>query len=495
LAIGAGAVLSAYVALALWYLASDAYADLVEPAVSAISWLVRLGDSPYHGVDAPTRYAHIYGPVLFLTHAGAFRLFGAGIWVSKLAGVAAALLSVLCLWLALRKVRGAHSATSWTAASVLVYMMFGNMSFWTRAEPMLLLCAAGGLLCALDRRRGVAIIGTGVAMGIAANLKITGFCYLVPVLFIVAARYGCRPILWSSAIAGVAMWLPFAGWSDASTGSKSAAEYWFWLQQSSEHGVRVRLLRPNIEWALYLAVPLGFAIFVGGRLAHRFAVAAALAAASLIIVLAAKAGAGPHHLLPFVPVIMWLGSSLAAQDADSRRPSWQPAAVASWVVTALLVAGPQQAVFVHTMLSAGAMHVARDLTAFADAHPGARMQIGYGGASGYRGSAGLTYYRPLLVFRSGTYLVDASAVQDHQLAGIEIPRATLEALSRCEVSFWLIPRGEEPFATRNMYPATGHTPLFSDRFKRTFREAYRLNTRTDYFDVYGCVEPDEDAAK
>jgi hypothetical protein len=482
-------VLAAYAGVAMWYLSSDAYYDLAEPTIAAVSWLVRLGQSPYHAADAATRYAHIYGPGLFLIHAGVYRLLGASISISKLAGVAAAMASLVMLAIALRQIRPAREVLGWTALAALLYLTFGNISFWTRAEPLLLACVTAGLLCALQRHWLIAAVGVGVAMGLATDLKLTGACYLAPVLPLLVARHQARAgraMLTAGIVAMLVVALPFVLWPQI-----SLADYRFWLQRSSETGLRVRLLRPNIEWALYLAAPLGLSLFTRERPTPTqlgMLITCALSM-TLIIVLGAKPGAGPYHLLPFMPLIVWISASL---DTDTTATAdaaadWRPRAAIAFIAPAFIIASIQQMLLIDVLRTAASQHVASDITAFADAHPGDRIDMGYGGTSSYKGSAPLTFYRPLLVFRSGKYLIDAPAVQEHQLAGIPIPAPTFHAIARCDVDYWLIPKGEEPFRTRNMYAATLFAPLFSPEFKSTFLNAYHLVSSTDYFDVYACV--------
>jgi len=97
-----------------------------------------------------------------------------------------------------------------------------------------------------------------------------------------------------------------------------------------------------------------------------------------------------------------------------------------------------------------------------------------------------TLVRPIVVFRSGTYLLDAPAVQEHQLSGIEIPPATIAALRACAVDYWLIPQGEEPFTGPNKYPAILLKPLFPESFRQAFFESYERDGRTQYYDVWQC---------
>jgi hypothetical protein len=470
-------VLALYAGLVSWYTMLDEYYDLAEPTISAVAWLVRLGESPYHSADAAARYAHIYGPTLFLLHASALRLLGGGIWASKLIGGLAALASLAILVTLLTRIRSQASATVWTAMVAVVFLAFGNMSFWTRPEPLLTLCTTAALAAALATSRPIAIVGVGVAAGVAAGLKITGFLYILPLLPLVLERHRAIAIVWIAMVAGgVALapflWLPSEAWQD----------FWFWLGASSRNGIRLGLLRPNTQWALYLAIPLVLLAARGQRPVGQAHVALA-AAIALVVILAAKPGAGPHHLLPFIPLIAWFAAE-AARDADL---SWTRRAAIAYMVPVIVAAGIQQFLFISTIRTAMSQRVGDDLRIFLQLHQSSTIGMGYGGTSGYFGSAPLTYARPLLVFQTGSYLLDAPAIQEHQLAGIEIPPATLQALARCDVRYWLIPRAEEPFATRNLYSQTGYRPLFGDAFKATFNRNFTLTSTTRLFDVYSCT--------
>lgn len=479
-------VLALYAGLVSWYSMLDEYYDLAEPTISAIAWLVRLGESPYHAADAAPRYAHIYGPSLFLVHALALRLLGGGIWVSKLVGGVAALASLAILATLLARSRSHASAAVWTAMAAVAYLAFGNMSFWTRPEPLLALCVTAGLAAALSTSFFTAVAGVGIAMGLATGLKLTGFLYLLPVFPLVVARHRPTSMVWITVVAIVVAFVPFV-----SLPTDAWQDFWFWFSASSRNGLRLTLLRHNIEWAVYLAVPLALVYTVGrgsGVVGRRSWVVdrghlVLAAAVALVVITGAKPGAGPHHLIPFIPLIAWFAAT-AARDGDL---TWTRRAAVAYLVPIVAAAAIQQFLFITTIRSAMSLHIGEDVRAFMQLHPSSTIGMGYGGTSGYFGSAPLTYMRPLLVFQTGSYLLDAPAIQEHQLGGIEIPPATVQALARCDVRYWLIPRAEEPFATRNLYPQTDHRALFTDAFKSTFNRTFTLTSTTRLFDVYSCT--------
>ena len=94
--------------------------------------------------------------------------------------------------------------------------------------------------------------------------------------------------------------------------------------------------------------------------------------------------------------------------------------------------------------------------------------------------------RPMLVFRSGAYLLDQPAVRELQLQGVGIPAATLDAVGACANEYWLIPRGEAPFSGRNGYAAVFLRPLYPDALRARFLAAYVKEASTDYYDVWRC---------
>jgi hypothetical protein len=244
-------------------------------------------------------------------------------------------------------------------------------------------------------------------------------------------------------------------------------------------------LRQNLEWAVYLVAPLIVALRVTVRnqpltvLSPRVATSLVVALGS-VAVLASKPGAGPYHLLPFLPVIAFFtGLQMYHLRSDAAHITVLLSGL-SFTAVAVVIASAQQASFVSTVRQLDALGPIADLTRFLDQHPGNPTQIGY--SSDER----TTFVRPLAVFRSGMYLLDQPAIQEHQLAGIEIPPATVNALRSCAVTYWLIPRTGEPFSATNRYPMMHGRALFVDDFRRAFFDTYERIGSTEYFDVWTC---------
>ncbi len=210
-----------------------------------------------------------------------------------------------------------------------------------------------------------------------------------------------------------------------------------------------------------------------------------------VVIAASKPGAGPYHVMPFIPAALYL---LALHvDAIPARVRFQSAfrcGAPAFTLATILVACCQQMFFIVGSLETAGADLVRDLTRFADAHPTGAIGMGYT-AVGER----YTYARPVLVFRDGWYLLDAPAVQEFQMSRLPLPAATIEAVADCQAGFWLFPKGSEPFTAPNKYPSQRGRLLFPEDFRRTLFDHYDRTNDTDYFQVWRCRRAAVEAAR
>jgi hypothetical protein len=473
------AALAAYSMVATWYASIPAYFDAAEPTMPIVGWLFMLGQPLYHDAASAERYSHIYGPLAFIAQGIVLRLAGPSIEASKWLGTLAGLGSLAFSFAACTTTVNRQRALVLTGGCALFYLLFRNYTFWTRPDALLVLAAGAGIAAAARGGARLGALGVGLTAGVLANLKITGPLYALPIFVLLATRHGRRPVVLATAIGAAVAGLPFL-WPNV-----SLSGYLTWMRLSAHNGLMLSTLRQNIEWSAFLLLPITIAWFGVSPRPDRdrsswLYIAALVVAIAGVDVAASKPGAGIYHLLPFVPSVAYaVGVALDDHDPLAADPLAAPAATA-WMLTAALVALAQQASFIRTVAADPATETRADLRAFLDAHPGAVVQMAY---NGYDRP---TFVRPDLTFRSGLYLIDAPAVQEHQLSSLPVPSATIEAIRACRADAWLVPRGTEPFDGPNRYPAMALVPLFPDVFRRTFRDAYVKDGSTRFFDVWRC---------
>jgi hypothetical protein len=444
--------LLAYPAIALWYARDPHFFDNAEPTIPSVAWMFHVGRPLYPAIDAPERYAHIYGPVAFIVQGTALAWFGPSILVSKIVGSASGLAALAFVWGAVRRHAPPSRSAVLTGVCALVLLTFRHSSFWNRPDSLQLLAVSASLYCAGMRQWTWAALLAGAASGGLWNLKFTGPLYSLPVLALLYRRFGRLPVAISLATAATIAIIPFILFSNVSFG-----HYFDWVRLSGQTGLLLSTLRQNIEWAAFLTFPLLLARFCHPRLPSEPAPsllpdAALLVGVCGVVVAAAKPGAGPYHLMPFVPITTYLvAQRLAARpvtmpDRVARR------AVVAFVVVALLIAIAQQTQLIATMHERRTTHDVGDIVRFLDGHTGI-VEMGYGRTET------LSHARPILVFRNNAH---------------------------CRVNYWLVPKGEAPFSGVSSYATVLLQPLYPDMLRQRFADTHVRRAATDYYDVWEC---------
>ncbi len=475
----AAAGLASYVGLAVWYAADPHFFDNAEPTMPAVAWAFHSGQPLYLALDAAERYSHIYGPLAFLLHAWALELFGAAIGVSKAVGAAAGIGSLAVTFVLLRRAAAPARAAVMTGICAIELLLFRHYSYWTRPDSLEVLGVAAATLFAAQGGLASAA-AAGVMAGAVLNLKFTGVLYVLPAFVLLHQSGRWKRVGVASAAALIVAIAPFA------LPDVSLVHYRDWLRTSAQTGLLLSTVRQNIEWACYLSLPLLFSYFgvsaaerTTGNWWSRAVLALALGMTG-VAVAGAKPGAGVYHLMPFVPVIAYLCATAPARaSAPVLTTSASRRGAIAFVAVAALLALATNDQFVRVMIERRQLDELTDILHFADTH-GEPAEMGYGLTES------LSFERPALVFRTGHYFLDQPAIREQQLQGIAIPNATLAALASCRITFWLIPKGEEPFSDRNSYSGRYLEPLYPPAFRQAFLAAHRRVEQTRYFDVWQC---------
>ncbi len=453
-----------YVAILGFYLLTPAYEDHVEPSVTAVSWAIVQGQPAYPDPDGPAMYGLPYGPMLFLANGLTMRVLGPGLASSKVAGCAAALASLLLVAIALRRAPVPDRRAA-LALMPLLYLTFGAASFWVRAEPLLLLCAAASVL-SVTVPALPAVVVAGVSLGLATNLKVSAPIYLIPALALLWRRHGLPAVVGVVAISAVIAAAPFLV-----SGTFSPSTYLYWLGSAASEGVRIQGIPGALERAAFLSMPLLMA--AGDRrcdkeLSGMTLFRVTLVASMLLSLPAAiKHGTGPYHFLPFVPSVVYAG----------RLRTWlliRPSAMIAACVTIAFVA---LSMWVPPVTALPGRQIVEELRHLERLHAGTSA-MGYSAA--YRPS----FFRPVLVFDGQPYVLDSASVMDWHWRGRPFPPAVIDGLRKCAVQTWMLPRGAPPFQLPNAYPVAGD--IFPEEFRRAFQENYVLETRGQWFDVWRC---------
>ncbi|MBF0319904.1 MAG: hypothetical protein HQL01_08915 [Nitrospirae bacterium] len=473
-----------YVSELYLYLTYSAYSDHVEPSIASISWIFTKGSPIYTGIDAPARYSFAYGPALFIINGYVMKAFGDSILTSKLGGVLAAIFAAVLAFITYKKLSGTRAAVMATAIMLLIFLDFPVVTFWQRADSYIILFVVLALYASTIANTTATLVVSAVCIGICADLKIHAVIYLIPVVALLYVRFGFTWRIGGLAVAGlIVALLPFAAFENI-----SLHNYIVWLKATARHGLDLTLFIKNVNFIALKITAAALVYFYSFKDMEKFrrytpAVWAFLTASLAVSVVASKPGAGVHHLLPLIPVLIFLFLIMSAPmgGSHSNRAAAMAVLIAFLTVSALAALKTPIILYAGIKDRASASDIAKDLKGILAAYPSERIEMGYAGDESYA----LSFYRPLVVFHSNSYSLDAAALMDNKLSGISMPNATISDISGCKIAVWLIPRGVgQPFSMNGYDRNSGG--LFDAAFRDAFLRHYELASVTRYFDVWPC---------
>jgi len=485
--VSAGVFVS-FLATCLWYMTHDGYASPVEAMVTAVAWWVKTGGQLYHVPDATQQYSALYGPAIYLATGFYLDLLGPSILASKVGSLLSLYVSLVLLYLTIRRWVSNKLALGLTTIVVLLYWTCGTSSMLVRADPYLLAAVCLGMYSAGSPRRVLAVMGSALGLSLAVNLKLHSLLYMLPVLVLLDEQHGWRVTLSTLGLGFILVLAPFALHDNL-----SLFNYLYWMEISAHHGLQLDSLSHLLTRAFFIAVPVLVPLSVGSHPAdrpwmRRRLILAWVVGNLVVVLLAMKPGAGQVHLLPIIPINMvfaarlWPAEGMRGLLFPNLRISWRLGAVMSFLIAAIIsgsVSGYRSARLASSLMQYSS-EITVEIEEIMAAHPGRTIGMSYGGGDQY---FHWTNLRPLLIFAGHPLLLDAISIMDSQRAHREFSAATIDAVEAGVIDLWLVPRQQQPFSLPNWYPP--HEEIFPDELRASFAEHYRLEGEGRFFDLWG----------
>jgi len=450
--------------LALAYLAYPTYLTHVEATVASLGAIFRQGGQIYPSLSDYSYHGLLYGPG-FSELQAFIQSFGLPvILASKIPGVAALLMAlVLCKRL---------YKDGFARAYLLLLIPFGCYLFWDRAEPIFILLVIVSLLILRHRRNLASALAVGCIAGLVSCLKPHAVLYIAAATIVV-----WRHDIWSVArmlaiMAGLLITLLLV----FSPVQVSAVGYLSYLELAGKHGISPLDLLKELFFLAVLIAPVAYlGLYEGAGPRGAKALLWLLLLIELVVaIIGAKPGAGPHHLIPFIPVNAYLCTSLLA-----AHPRLNSSLVP--YKFALLVVGLGGLYLSLTMAwrAADGFSLQRQLkaevVAIGNKYPG--VVLGASDTAHYS----YVFLRAILEAK-GYRQIDYAAFMDLSFSGVPDDGLYLALLS-CRLPYIALPISGVPFSTESYYT---DRPLFSDHVRAAFERDYQLLDKTNDFRIYEC---------
>ena len=480
------------------YLFYPSYLNHAEAYFAAVSWLGWEGHPLYPRLeDGGDVYGLPYGPSLYQLTGFFLWVLGPSIGASKVLGITGFALSQVLSFLTLRRSgAGVAEALTMTGVQCVVLAGFTDQGYVSgvRSDALLFLAAQTAVLVATSGPTMVAAAALGLLGGFCANLKIHGALYILPVfVYFLFRSPGIAVGLRLMCVAGLASVVTFA--APFAPNNASFFEFYNSLKALSHHPWDRWLFEQNIVFEGMCLLPflLIFLSFIP-KLPPVFLwfFAALVLSMTLVSLPAAVSGAGPHHLLPFLPPLVWgfivMRREVSTSLRDPQERGRYQGLCVGLVLALLFGYGPivitSWGIVLHRFADAPLVREAvAEIDRALEENRGLKVAVGPGAAA-----FDAENLRVIPVFRGNPLPIDSTAWTDFKQQGIS-DQIVRRAITECRVDIWLLPAGA-PFTSKSGYDGAN---IYSAEVLADFKATYVKQSLGQVFDQWRCAPQDVDS--
>ena len=205
----------------------------------------------------------------------------------------------------------------------------------------------------------------------------------------------------------------------------------------------------------------------------------------LVCVAASKPGAGPHHLLPGLPLKIWLVHQLTYKDNNEYSRAYRFLGLVVFVMSIYYVSyGYPKFLRVHLGSYESIwrqIQAKQELQQLIQNHPNSLVGVSDDKHENYS----LSFYRPYAFGPNYRDLLDPVAFMEVNYT-LEVDDGLFaEKIRTCTYRSIILPAKGEPFDLSNLY-FKYKKPLFTDNLKLTFASNYKLLKHGQFYDIFMC---------
>jgi hypothetical protein len=324
---------------------------------------------------------------------------------------------------------------------------------------------------------------TGILAGIATTFKFTGFLFFIPVTVLLLMQGHSLRQLWVAIFAGLAVALaPYA------LSSFSLANHLAYVQSLASQTLSEGLFHRNLAYSLFSILPVAWlwtGVSKGTSSKNHYGVMILVVTATefLVCVLASKPGAGPHHLLPGLPIKLWLIHELTRSQEVSGHRSVRFLGLVLWSMSLYYIAYgyPKflKNYFVSVDYLEGQYKAKKEFQLLLNKFPNSYVGVTDTKHANYS----LSFFRPYAFGPDYADRLDPVAFMEVSFTTKVDDRRFVSKIETCSYSNIILVSNGEPFTLLNFYT---NKPLFSDELRSVFAREYRLIEKGSYFHVFEC---------
>ena len=289
--------------------------------------------------------------------------------------------------------------------------------------------------------------------------------------------------LWVAIFAGLAVALaPYA------LSSFSLANHLAYVESLASQTLSEGLFHRNLAYSLFSILPIawlwtGIARGTSSKNHYGVMIVVVTAIEFLGCVLASNPGAGPHHLLPGLPIKLWLIHELTRSQEVNGHRSVRFLGLVLWSMSLYYIAYgyPKflKNYFVSLDYLEGQYKAKKEFQFLLNKFPNSYVGVTDSKHANYS----LSFFRPYAFGPDYAERLDPVAFMEVSFTTKVDDRRFISKIETCSYPNIILPSNGQPFTLLNFYT---NKPLFSDELRSGFAREYRLIEKGTYFNIFAC---------
>jgi hypothetical protein len=329
------------------------------------------------------------------------------------------------------------------------------------------------------------LLAIGLLAGIATTFKFTGFLFFIPAAFLLLVQGHSLRQLWVAIFAGLAVALaPYA------LSSFSLANHLAYVQSLASQSLSAGLFHRNLAYSLFSILPIawlwtGMSKGTSSKNHYGLMILVVILTEFLVCVLASKPGAGPHHLLPGLPIKLWLIHELTRSQEVKEHRSLRFLGLVLWSMSLYYIAYGYPKFLKNYFVSVDYLEsqykARKEFHSLLKKFPNSYVGV----TDSQHANYSLSFFRPYAFGQDYADRLDPVAFMEVSFTTNVDDRRFVSKIESCSYPFIILASSGQPFTLLNFYT---NKPLFSDDLRRIFAREYRLIEKGTYFNIFECIK-------
>lgn len=463
----------------IYYLNTNIFLDHIEPHMATVSWFFDYNKTIYTGPESAERYSLAYGPITYLSNYLSMKLLGPSIFSSKITCSISLILTLLVLFLSLKKITKKTNESLFLIGFMSMVLMSSAFApVGIRNDSLSYLIISLSIFLCTKRNIFFNTFLFSFLIFLQLNIKPHFVFSLLPPLFYYLNKidikfiYNITTISLSIFLLNIFLWFGFE--------NISILNYIFWINTITNNGFFLETFIKNFLFSLIWIIPIIFFQIIHHqemKTKEKFLFLTIIIVSFLDAFLGSRRGGGTPIFFPLLPSIIFLIAIYINKKSVINLRVFK----FLYILFSLMFFSHSSTKGIYKKINYlnnnDLSNQQIEIKEIIEKYKNKNITMGYGASD--EGNL-LSYLSPLLSFHKENFIIDLSHLVE-TIDDVKISTNTLLSIKNCEINYIILPQNEKAFEIKPW-----GINIFDENFINTFYSKFQIYEKLNFYDVWKC---------